>query len=393
MIIEDEEKKDDEASLHDQLAAAFDGDDETPAAPAPVKADKEPDKPAATDPAKAAAPDDKTPAAAGDKQDKEPDKKAITFKDPPSRWTKEMKDTWAKAFGDLDPADEKHKRIGQLRDMLHERWAESEKYVTQRTQELSEKLKPWEGVEKVLQPHMPAIQASGLTVEKAIGDLLQMNTFATQRPLDFVKWFADMRKIPKEQIAQALGIQAAAAAPTEDPDDPLGIIPQRYKQAFEAMPALLTRLQQLEQGIGQTSHAVTTFQQQQQQAQHAEAVNHIGSWAAEKDSAGNLKRPHYDAVRSDMVYLLESKKAANLDEAYDKAVWMNPETRRLESETAEARRIAEAERAARERASKARGAAVSVGGRPSSSAGGGAPRPAGDDIRSQLLSAWDGVDA
>lgn len=398
MTIETEdEKQDDDVSLRDSIVAAFDDDGDEPAkGGAPAKPDKEADKSAPADLVKAA--DDKgdkgdKPDPESDKKPAEGDKKAITFRDPPSRWTKEMKETWSKAFGDLDPNDEKHKRIGQLRDMLHERWAESEKYVTQRTQELSDKLKTWDGVDKLLQPHMPAIQASGITVEKALGDLLQMNTFATQRPLDFVKWFADMRKIPKEQIAQALGIQVAAAAPggDDDPEDPLGIIPKAYKDAFKAMPALISKIQQLEQGIGHTSQTLQTFQTTQQQAQQHEAVSHVNAWAQEKDSAGNLKRPHYDTVRNDMVFLLESKRAKSLDEAYEQAVWMNPDARRMEAETAEARRIAEAERAARDRTNRAKGAAVSIGGRPSASSGGGVPsRPAGEDIRSAILHAWDG---
>lgn len=78
-------------------------------------------------------------------------------------------------------------------------------------------------------------------------------------------------------------------------------------------------------------------------------------------------KPHFDAVRNDMADLLEAGKAKTLEEAYEKAVWLNPDIRQtlIENERAEALKKIEAD----QRAQKAKAAAVSVKGSSPSAVG------------------------
>lgn len=79
------------------------------------------------------------------------------------------------------------------------------------------------------------------------------------------------------------------------------------------------------------------------------------------------EKPHFEAVRNDMADLLDAGQAKTLQEAYDKAVWLNPNVRQtlIENERAEASKKFEAER----QAQRAKSAAVSVKGSSPSTVG------------------------
>jgi hypothetical protein len=96
------------------------------------------------------------------------------------------------------------------------------------------------------------------------------------------------------------------------------------------------------------------FQQErisrEQAAQAAEVQRVYQSTRAELDAFAKDK-PDFEAVRQDMAALIQSGAAKDLQDAYEKAVWANPQTRaaRLEAErkAEEAKRQAEAEKARR----------------------------------------------
>lgn len=111
---------------------------------------------------------------------------------------------------------------------------------------------------------------------------------------------------------------------------------------------------------------------QQQQAevtrQQAQLSFAIESFRNAKDAQGKALRPHLDAVQAELVPLIHAVRAQTpnltpeqvLQEAYDRAVYANPQTRQLVSQTqaqkAEAERIAKAREAAS--AAKARGGSI-----------------------------------
>jgi hypothetical protein len=56
--------------------------------------------------------------------------------------------------------------------------------------------------------------------------------------------------------------------------------------------------------------------------------NQISTFSSAKDENGNLKYPHFETIRHDMGALMNAGKAATLEEAYEQAIWINPELRR-----------------------------------------------------------------
>lgn len=99
------------------------------------------------------------------------------------------------------------------------------------------------------------------------------------------------------------------------------------------------------------------------------------------------KYPFAMNVKEDMALLLNNGKAANLSDAYDMAVWANPETRNLlikQQREAEGRATAERAKAA---ASNARAAAKSVTGSPIAGASSTPDYP--DDPVEAVRAAWN----
>lgn len=396
---QDDEK---ELSLREELEAAF----EASAKPADEPGD-EPGKEPAKEPAKEAPPaDDKPPQdkakEPADKAAKEPadkpagDKPKVSFRDPPSRWSKEAKELWAKTFSALDEKNPTHKQIGAIRDMIFERNAEMEADYTRKTQELAQQRQQVDGVMKLLEPRKTAIEAIGSTVERELGNLLQLNDFAAQRPVEFLQWFARERNLDKGAIAQALGISANTPAPGQQPgvsapdaDDPLGLIPQHYKDAVKAIPQLQQQIENLTQQVGKVGQEWGGFRQSQHTQQLDGARQHLQNWINEKDESGNPKRPFYAEAQPRMMAMLEKGVATNLDEAYAMACAADPTIQQRIRETEDSRRIAEQERRAKESWSRKSAAASGISGAP---AGNSPPPPSGgsgDSIRALIEAAWD----
>lgn len=386
------EENEDDAAAARSAATASDDDASKTTVPEPDAADKsdaktekaDPKTEPKTEPAKAPG------AKATGKADGADPK--FSYRDPPARWSKEAKEAWAKAFGDLDPANPTHKQIGTLRDMMFQRQEEAERTLQERETELTTKLKEFDGLVKVMAPHVPGIRSMGQEPEAFLGNLLQINRFATDRPDEFVKWFIEQRQLDPAKLFGSAQ-RAAPGSPEGDDDDPLGLIPKRYKDALSIVPQLQQTIAALQQQVGTVGQQFGTFQQQAQQAQRTQAGTYIQQWSSATDEGGNPMRPHYanQAVREEMIRLIDSGIETDLDKAYDRAVWAIPETREHVLNSQSARAAAERERKAREEASRKRNAAVSINGRSPTVAPSSGGDASGLDLRGALSKAWDDV--
>lgn len=78
------------------------------------------------------------------------------------------------------------------------------------------------------------------------------------------------------------------------------------------------------------------------------AMQAIQDFVNEKDDQGNSVHPHFEAVKGIMGQLLNSGSAKNVKDAYDQAIWLNPEVRtklieaELKNKTVEASKAAAA---------------------------------------------------
>lgn len=113
------------------------------------------------------------------------------------------------------------------------------------------------------------------------------------------------------------------------------------------------------------------------QAQAGQEVQHFGADAAHE---------FFEDVREDMADIIDLYTARGqqigLQEAYERAIMLNPQVRDIVAKRAEAERV----NAQAQAAQRARRAAASIGGSPAPA---GVPGPAGDDRRAEIASAWD----
>ena len=151
-------------------------------------------------------------------------------------------------------------------------------------------------VKDVVTPYLPMINAEGATPETAIKSLL--NTaylLRTSSPQEKGALLANLARQYGADMSSFTGDQE------QTPIDP-------------TVQALQQKLHQLEGFISQ--------QHSQQQTQTEQSlVRDINAFQADP------AHPHFDAVGHDMAGLIKAGLAANLQEAYDKAVYMHPEVR------------------------------------------------------------------
>lgn len=226
--------------------------------------------------------------------------------EPPSRWSAEDK----AEFATLSPEAQK---------LVLKRESDVEKHLTQKSQEFAEKTKSIEPLEQILATREQAWAMNGMTKVQAVNQLLAISDYASANPEAFIREFAKGRGIDLTQAVTNEG---------ETYVDP-------------QIAAIQQELQATRQQI------------QQRDQQQNEAI--INSFKAE---AGH---EHFDDVRLHMAALLQAGKAKDMNDAYDQAVWANPETRgkllAAQQSAAETKRLEEAKEAAA-KAKKAAGTRV-----------------------------------
>ena len=188
-------------------------------------------------------------------------------------------------------------------------------------------------IERVIAPHMETIQKLGVHPMEAVGALLNADR--------------QLRTGTPEQKAQLLGQLAQE----------YGIDLKQVQPLPPVDPAVMQLRQQNQQ--------LQRFQQSVIEQQNSQAMSEIERFS--KDPAN----VHFESVKDDMGLLLQSGKADNLQDAYDKAVWMRPDIRKSLVE----QQRTEAEKRAAQAARKNRAKSASVGIKGSSASKGGTLKP------------------
>lgn len=247
----------------------------------------------------------------------------------PSSWTPTIAEKWS----DLPP--DVRAEI-QRRETDYHRGIEQYKQAAGIAQE----------VQHTLQPYMANIQAAGVHPLQAVDKLMQadhvLRNGAPEQKSQFLA-----------QLARDYGVDLNQVQPLP-PMDP----------QVQQLMAQNQQLQQFQQ----------TVQQQQQQA----VMSEIDTFRA------NPANVHFENVKDDMSVLLQSGRATNLQDAYDKAVWMRPDIRQtlVHQQSANAQKQ-QAEAARRQRAQSAAGGVKGSAPSKTTTAQHG-------DLRSALEAAIDG---
>jgi Skp family chaperone for outer membrane proteins len=184
--------------------------------------------------------------------------------------------------------------------------------------------------------------------------LLGLQRFATQKPVEYLKWAMQNLRVTPEM----LGLPQANQQDPKKPDDDIEALLRDPKvSALEAELAALKQWRDEE----------LSSRQQNQQRTYATQVQSIQSAISEfrsaiDDDTGQLKYPHFDAVQRHMGALMDTDPDLvklpdgpdKLQKAYDMAVWARPDLRQSFIEQEAQKRVSEQEkRANAERAKRA----------------------------------------
>lgn len=238
-----------------------------------------------------------------------------------------------------------------VRDQILKREGE----ISRALQESAQARQGFERVQKVLQPFLPHLQASGVEPVAAIENLFRAEyTLRSGTPAQKAQMIA--------QMMGSYGVDVETLAATLEGSPP----PQNAQQA---QPFRDTRLDAL---LGQV-----------QQTQHRRSAT-VRAKAAEELQAFQANAPYLDDVRDEMADLMTAArqrgKPLTLQQAYDKACLLNDDVRTV----LEQRKAEETKRKQIQKAQQARHAAGSVQSEPSPP--GGSRKPSMDDALWAALS-------
>lgn len=212
---------------------------------------------------------------------------------------------------------------------------------------------------ELVTPYLPAIQAQGMNAMQALQGMLQQN-------------YVLRHGTPAEKRELLLNAAKIYGIDISDP--------------VETQPFVDPQVQALQQQLAQ----LQAFQQQQVQAAQFQEKASIDSQIAAFASAPGHE--HFQKVSTRMGALLASNQANDLEDAYQQAIWADPELRSTllaaQQAEAEAKRAAEA----KAKATAARNASGSVRGSSSGLASNVPPAPKGslrEELRAALAAAKD----
>lgn len=259
----------------------------------------------------------------------------------PAKPPRQFPKTWKPALQD---------KFNTLDDEIYEEISRRESDMFKGLEQYQAKARRADEFERALQPFMATISSMGIAPEQAIQGLL-----ASDHRLRYSNPLEKRAAILK--MAQDYGID--------------------LNEAAQGMPQIDPQYAALQQNYSRLENQLQTMLRQQQMMEQQSLQKQIQEFAS--------KNPHFEAVKEDMAALLQAGRASDLQEAYDRAVWANPDTRKsMQTEQSAAAQAAERERA-QKAATAARTAAVSVTGSPI--AGASAPNP--QDRRATIAAAMN----
>jgi hypothetical protein len=214
----------------------------------------------------------------------------------PTTWKKEYRDVWDK-MQEGKPLDKeefsKFAEYANQREAEYKRGVSTYKAEADNARQLTEAIGPF----------VPELQQQGIHPVAWINNLGRAHMVLSKAPYaEKVQMF--------HRLAQDYGIQLN--------QDGISMPEQQYVDPYQQQ--LMQQLQATQQQVQQLS----AIREQEDNARLQQEINRVSS---------NKERfPHFDMVREDMAQLLERGLAQDLESAYAKAVRMNDEAYKLETD-------------------------------------------------------------
>ena len=225
--------------------------------------------------------------------------------DPPVSWSAAVRESWSTL-------------PRQIQDEIAKREADVSRGFTQH----SERIKQYEPLDQVLEPVRTGLGASGISEAQYVGQLVAADAYLREKPAEAIQW-----------LAQSYGVDLGQVVTPANGQD-------------EELTPELAKIADLQRRIDEQDRRWQQTAQANQQQAMARVNEQIEAFKAEPG------HDHFEDVKDDMAALLSNGRAKDLADAYDKAVYANPETRAklltAQAETAERQRREEASRKAEE---------------------------------------------
>lgn len=347
-------------------------------------------------------------------------RKVIADAQEPEKDKKEPKPRKGKAVGQKEATAPTEPQAGQqtqpegvpppesLPKELHEAWNQSPEPIRQaflkREQDMArgvEELKQkYTLIDQALAPHTDALRAMNATPGEAVNRMfLWFKALANSPEQAFPALIQSMGHDPAKLIATLSGQgqqqqagqqvtqpgqQAPAAAP-ELPDAVKGYVGQ-----------LETQIKQMQDYINQIGQRFGSMEQSVQQQNDARTAENLNIWAKDKEFFQDVRGTMAELLQSGVIPLLPNGQV-DLDTAYERAIYFNPEVRakvlakqQQANQQATQQQQEAATTARQQQVAKARRASASI---PASSAPGtgvtnsGTPRGTGKSVRDSLKEA------
>ena len=307
---------DDDKSLQDDLAAAFDADEKAQNSGASDNGNPADSKPAdggSTPPALANSDEAKGPSKevqpevvetqSSSNETEQPvpgtpePAPAAPSLDAPTHWALEHQEM----FRGLDP---------KAQSFLLDRSKEMEAAHTKRSQEIAP-------LRNVAEQWTPYLQQFGATPDQVFNSLMQheygLRTGTNDQKIQILMGLAQSYGVDLGQNGN--GQQAPSAE-----EDPFGV----HERIQQAISPIQQQLQQLNGSFQQ-------YQNGTQQSQQQAAQNSIDQFRDAKDDSGNLAHPYFAEVEGDMMALAQAQISRNqpvdIATLYESAIWSNPSVR------------------------------------------------------------------
>jgi len=228
--------------------------------------------------------------------------------------------------------------------------------------------------DEILGPHREKWAIAGLDEFAGVQTLLAAQSILERNPVDGILQIARSYGYSPQQLVQHVGQMIGQPAPQGAPYAQAQEAPDFNAALSQHLAPVLQRFQTLEQ-------------QWTQQTQSAEAAQLASAQAEIADFASKPENRYFENVKNEVAAFLQTGQAQTLSEAYDRAVWANPEIRALLQKQSSVDAAKKAtEEAARTKSAQARAASGSVTGAPAP--GAQAPRAGSSgNLRSDLLNA------
>ena len=264
-------------SLRDQISNALIGDDNTEEK---VEETKEEEQPAEESEEQAEDSDEQ-------EEVQQEEAKELEALKAPQHWPKDF----SEQFDSWQP---------EVQHLFKERYDAMESDYTKKTQGLAKYKKRNEALDEIYGPFRDDFQRAGMDDVAATRQLLAAHKYLREDPQQAIKW-----------LAKSYGVDLTAVNDDTATED-------EYADP---------QIKSLQQQVAQLSGFIQNQQTQQQNMQQQSTQSLIDQFAAEKDESGNIKYPHFEAVRNRMGALINSNDAKDLPTAYDMAVYADPKLR------------------------------------------------------------------